>query len=176
MSRAARPGEAGRSFPQDADMGRDAPHGKSFLAEALTDMKTLLHPKKISGNFLFFPLRAGYYLTRPKAPQKSSEVFSLKRREGKRQSSSCGLCWVRSARISSLQSLHWSSDSQIPTRLRVMRWKRLGSPAEMNCTALRGFFGDSKAWTRCGDGEESEQGLPAHFTANQSPGRGRDWL
>lgn len=75
MSRAARPGEAGRSFPQDADMGRDAPHGKSFLAEALTDMKTLLHPKKISGNFLFFPLRAGYYLTWPKAPQKSSEVL-----------------------------------------------------------------------------------------------------
>lgn len=60
MSRAARPGQVGKSFLQGVDMGRDLPHGKSFLAEMLLAMKILLYPQKISGNFLLFSLRAGY--------------------------------------------------------------------------------------------------------------------
>lgn len=54
-----------------------------------------------------------------------------------------------------------------------MGWKRLESPARIHCTALRGIFGDNKAWPGCDDGEGSEQELPAGFIAKHSPGRGR---
>lgn len=52
----------------------------------------------------------------------------------------------------------------------------LDSPASTDCTALRGIFGDIKAWTGCDDGGESEQGLPEGFIANHRPGRGRGMI
>lgn len=99
MSRAARPAKVGRSFLQGVDTGRDAPHGKSLLAEVLPDMKTLLHPQKNQWEFLVILTESWIS---PKAPQKSLEGLSLKREDGKRQSLShglCGLCCVKSARI-----------------------------------------------------------------------------
>lgn len=151
---------------------RDAPHGKSLLAEALPDMKTLLHPQKNQWEFLI--LTESWIL--PKAPQKSLEVISLKRKEGKRQSLShglCGSCCVKSARISSPQSLQ---ELRFPHSHEAQgdEMEALGLPSQVQLSSSQGDFCDNKAWTRCGGGEESEQGLPAHFIAN--PSLGRDWL